>query len=85
MYKNSGSKKKKFVARAENLTEMDTIIEEYINLNYINNHMHMFKSTKKSNQGGAGDGSGMSPLLAEARAQQQNPQEAQGASSTSAN
>ena len=49
MHKNSGSKKKKFVAKAENLTEMDTIIEEYINLNYINNHMHMFKCTKKNN------------------------------------
>ena len=48
MHKNSGSKKKKFVAKAENLTEMDTIIEEYINLNYINNHMHMFKCTKKN-------------------------------------
>lgn len=85
MHKNSGSKKKKFVAKAENLTEMDTIIEEYINLNYINNHMHMFKSTKKNCQGGAGDYSGLSPFFTEARALQQNPQEAQGAASTSAN
>lgn len=67
MYKNSGSKKKKFVAKAENLTEMDTIIEEYINLNYINNHMHMFKATKKNHQSGAGDSARPSPSLVKQR------------------
>jgi len=35
-------KKKKFSIKAENLTEIDTIIEEYINLAHLSTHMHEF-------------------------------------------
>jgi len=41
-----GSKKKKFSIKAENATEMDTIIEEYINLGFISTHFHDLNEKK---------------------------------------
>jgi len=44
--KKDGSKKKKFCIKADNATEMDTIIEEYINLGFISTHFHDLSEKK---------------------------------------
>ena len=45
--KKVGSKKKKFTIKAENASEMDTIIEEYINLGFVSTHLHDLKESRQ--------------------------------------